>query len=394
MKQFQFDIAIIGGLGHVGLPLGIAFANKNQKVLLLDVNLDYSKKVMDGVMPFIEYGAEDRLQKALKDKLISISNEPSKVSLAEHIIICIGTPIDEYLNPKIQKFLNVISSYSKYIISDQNIIIRSSVYPGTCDQVNNLLPENINISYCPERIVQGYALKELSNLPQIIGGFSKEAESRSAELFRLITKQIIFSSVKQAELVKLFSNTWRYLQFAATNQFYMICSELEEDYQEVRDIMMNGYSRMEGFPSAGFSAGPCLLKDTMQLANISNNAHYLCQAAMHINEGMPAFIVRDLAKKHSLKDITVGILGMAFKANIDDTRDSLSYKLKKQLAFAGAKVLCTDEYAKDIELLPLDKVISESKIIIIASPHDAYKEIKIPKDKIIVDIWNIITHNE
>ncbi len=391
---FKFDLAIIGGLGHVGLPLGIVFASKGKNVLLVDKNEGIKEKVMKGEMPFVEYGATKLLNKALKDELISVSTDKSNISKAENIIICIGTPIDEYLNPKIKCFLEVIDEYAKYINKEQLVIIRSSIYPGVCLQVHRILGDSIPLSYCPERIVQGYAISELDKLPQIISGFTEESVSKSADLFSTITEKIVYSTISQAELMKLFSNSWRYIQFAATNQFYMISEEAGENYSEIRNLMMEGYARMSGFPSSGFTAGPCLLKDTMQLANISNNAHYLSQAAMHINEGMPSFLVKQIKEKTDLIDVTVGILGMAFKANIDDTRDSLSFKLKKILSFEGAKVLCTDEHATIEGLLPLAEVIEKSSIIIIGAPHTAYRDLTISTDKMLIDIWNIVDKNE
>ena len=236
--RYKYDVAIIGGLGHIGLPLGILFASKLKNVLLIDNNLKDKDKVMKGQMPFIEYGAESLLKKALKRNLIHITSLPEEIKNARNIIFCIGTPIDEYLNPKTNQFLDVIAEYSKFINKDQLIIIRSSVFPGICKQVNKLLGPNINLSFCPERIVQGYAIKELSKLPQIVSGFSEKAISLAGKLFKEVSKSIIYTSVTKAELAKLYSNTWRYIQFAATNQFYMISNDMGENYEDIRDLMM------------------------------------------------------------------------------------------------------------------------------------------------------------
>ncbi len=387
--KFNYDLAIIGGLGHIGLPLGIVFADKLNKVLLVDNNLVNSEKVLRGEMPFIEYGADILLKKALSKNLIKITSEISEVKNAKNIIFCIGTPIDEYLNPKTNQFLDCIKEYSKYIGENQLVVIRSSVYPGICGQIHKILGPDINLSFCPERIVQGFAIKELSNLPQIISGFSNDAIDESAELFRQITKKIIKTSVTKAELGKLFSNSWRYIQFAATNQFYMIAHDMGENYDEIRNLMMEDYKRMSGLPSAGFAAGPCLLKDTMQLANLSRNANFLAQAAMNINERMPEYLIQMIKRSHDLDNAKVGILGMAFKANIDDIRDSLSFKLVKLLNFEGAEVLCSDEFVKSNSYISKEELIKKSEIIIIGAPHDAYKKIKFPSDLRVFDIWSM-----
>lgn len=387
--NFEFDIAIVGGMGHIGLPLGILFAEKSNKILLVDSNLENAKMVMKGHMPFIEYGAEDILEKVLKKKLINITDKFNEIKKAKNIIFCIGTPIDEYLNPKTNQFLEIVSEYAKYISQDQLVIIRSSVYPGICDQIHNLLGPQINLSFCPERIVQGYAVKELSKLPQIVSGFNEKAVKDAGKLFEQISKRIIYTTVNRAELGKLFSNTWRYIQFAATNQFYMISNDMNEDYEDIRKLMMEDYSRMAGLPSAGFSAGPCLLKDTMQLANLSRNANFLAQAAMNINERMPEYVIQMIKKNNKLENVKVGILGMAFKANIDDTRDSLSFKLKKLLTFEGAKVLCSDEFVNSSSFVSKEKLIEECRIIVIGAPHDMYKKIKFPSKIQLFDIWGI-----
>ena len=387
--QYEYDIAIIGGLGHIGLPLGILFADKFKNVLLVDNNLNDEKKVMKGKMPFIEYGAESLLKLAIKRNLIHITSNSEEIKNAKNIIFCIGTPIDEYLNPKTNQFLDAISEYSKFINEEQLIIIRSSVFPGICSQVNKLLGPRINLSFCPERIVQGYAIKELSKLPQIVSGFSEKAVNLSGKLFGEVSKSIIYTSVTKAELAKLYSNTWRYIQFAATNQFYMISNDMGENYEDIRDLMMENYPRMSGFPSAGFAAGPCLLKDTMQLANLSRNANFLAQAAMNINERMPEYLIQLIKKTHVLEKAKVGILGMAFKANIDDIRDSLSFKLRKLLSFEGAEVKCSDEFVNDPKYISKEDLIDYSEIIIIGAPHDVYKNIKLTSNKKLFDIWSL-----
>ena len=385
----EYDVAIIGGLGHIGLPLGILFANKKKNVLLVDSNLEHQEKVMSGEMPFLEYGAEDILKKALERNLISITSKAETIKNAKYIVVCIGTPVDEYLNPKVNQFLDAISIYREYITEKQIVIIRSSVFPGISNQVNQLLGPGMNLSFCPERIVQGYAIKEISNLPQIVSGFSEKAINESAKLFEEIANNIIYTTVTKAELAKLFSNTWRYVQFAATNQFYMIAHDLGEDYSDIRNLMMENYPRMAGLPSAGFAAGPCLLKDTMQLANLSRNANFMAQAAMNINERMPEYIIDLIKRDHNLSNVKVGILGMAFKANIDDTRDSLSFKLKKLLNFEGAIVYCSDEFVNDTKFISKEELINICKIIVIGVPHDAYKKINFPNSVILFDIWSM-----
>ena len=232
-------------------------------------------------------------------------------------------------------------------------------------------------------------MEELRNFPQIIGSFDDISYQEAKELFISFTNDIILLEPKEAELAKLFTNVWRYIQFSISNQFYQIATQYNLDYYKIFDAVTYNYPRTKDLPRAGFAAGPCLFKDTMQLAAYSNNNFFLGHAAMLINEGLPNFIVQRLKDKNLLKDKIVGILGMAFKGDIDDLRESLSYKLKKILEFESKQVLCTDPFVKDDNLVSLDEAVNNSDIIILGAPHSQYKEMDIDfSKKIIIDVWN------
>mgnify|MGYP001200644349 CR=1 FL=1 len=392
-KDKKYDVVIIGGLGHVGLPLGIAFAEKGLKVCLYDTNTKNAELVKNGIMPFIEHGADPILKKLVKKKdPLTVSSDIRSVSHAKHIIVAIGTPVDEYLNPNVRIFLEFFKDLKKHLKKNQTIIIRSTVYPRTCQQAMNVLggtKKGIHLAYCPERIAQGYAIQELKELPQLVAGITPKAQSNAAKLFGIIAPKIIKVKMEEAELVKLFTNAWRYIQFSITNQFFMIANDFNMDFNRIRQVMSDGYGRAYNIPSAGFAAGPCLLKDTMQLAAFNNNNFFLGHAAMMVNEGLPNYIVEKLRHKHDMTKINIGILGMAFKANIDDTRDSLSFKLGKILRFHGANVLYSDEYAKDPTLVSKEELIKKCDIVIIGVPHLAYKKIRFPKRIELIDLWGI-----
>lgn len=393
-KNKKCDVVIIGGLGHVGLPLGIAFAEKGLKVCLYDTNTKNAELVENGIMPFIEYGADPILKKLAKKKdALTVSSDIRSVSKAQYIIVAIGTPVDEYLNPNVRVFLEFFKELKKHLNKNQTIIIRSTVYPRTCQQVMNILggtKKGVQLAYCPERIAQGYAIQELSELPQLVAGITPKAQSNAAKLFGQIAPKIIKVKMEEAELVKLFTNAWRYIQFSITNQFYMIANDFNMDFNRIRQVMSDGYGRAYNIPSAGFAAGPCLLKDTMQLAAFNNNNFFLGHAAMMVNEGLPNYIVENLRHEHDITKKNIGILGMAFKADIDDTRDSLSFKLGKILRFHGANVFYSDEYAKDPTMVSKEELIKECDIVIIGAPHSAYKKLKFPKKLKVVDIWGLL----
>ena len=338
-------ISIIGGAGHVGYPLGLIFSSKGFEVNLIDKNLKNSKKINSGISPFLEEGSKALLRQMLKKKRIKASQGLKSVLESKYIIICIGTPINNNLSPEIKSFLNFFKELRKYLKKDHHIIIRSSVYPGICEKVYNIIKDkNKNLSYCPERIVQGKSIKELPNISQLVSGKNITSIKESANLFKKICKKIIIVEIIEAELIKLFSNAYRYVHFAISNQFYMICRDQGLNFFKIREIMKDGYKRNAHIPMSGFTAGPCLLKDTMQLSSFYNKKFSLGHAAMNINEDMPKFIYNDLKKNVNLKNKTIGLLGLTFKADCDDIRDSLAIKLLKFLKNKKIKTLYSDEY--------------------------------------------------
>jgi UDP-N-acetyl-D-mannosaminuronic acid dehydrogenase len=246
------------------------------------------------------------------------------------------------------------------------------------------------VSFCPERVVQGKAIEEILNLPQIVSGISPKAQQAAVDFFNQIGVEIICLAPMEAEFAKLFSNAYRYITFAIANQFYMITTSAGIDYNRVMQGVKYHYPRLGGLAGAGFAAGPCLFKDTMQLNAFAKNEFFLGQAAMNVNEGLVLYIAEQMELKYDLKQMTVGLLGMAFKSDNDDTRASLSYKMKRVMEFKAKSVLATDPYVKnDSELKPLDEVIRESDILILCVPHSQYKELDI-RNIHVIDIWGFL----
>jgi UDP-N-acetyl-D-mannosaminuronic acid dehydrogenase len=247
----------------------------------------------------------------------------------------------------------------------------------------------IEVAFCPERIAEGKAMTELFSLPQIVSARSAEGMARASALFSRLTGQVVELSPEEAELAKLFTNVWRYIKFAAANQFYMMANDRGLDFERIRAGLSRDYPRAADMPGAGFAAGPCLFKDTMQLAAFNNNNFALGHTAMTVNEGLPLYLVSRLEQRFDLGSLTVGILGMAFKGGSDDIRSSLSYKLKRVLEFKAAAVLCTDPYVTvDPGLLSQDEVIEKADLLVIATPHPQYRDLVL--DKPVADIWNVL----
>jgi len=375
----------------VGLPLSIVFARKNQRVLIYDLNQVVMNTIRNGQMPFMEIGAEPLLRDALAKGLLGFTNRAEDIANAKAVIITIGTPVDEFLTPSLRVMTRCLDDLLPFLSEDQLVVIRSTVYPGVTESMAKYAlskGKRLRFAFCPERIVEGHAIEELQTLPQIVSGTTAAAEDEAAALFCHIAPEVVRLAPTEAELAKVFTNAYRYIHFAVTNQFYMIASAANLDYYRILDGMKRNYPRSKDFPLAGFAAGPCLFKDTMQLASFYRNQFGLGFQAMLVNEGMPQFIVDRLDAAYPLDQMTVGLLGMAYKAESDDPRFSLSYKLKKILTFRAKAVLTTDPYVKtDSDLLGLDEVTRRSDILILGVPHDAYRRLSL-EPKVVVDIWN------
>jgi UDP-N-acetyl-D-mannosaminuronic acid dehydrogenase len=279
-----------------------------------------------------------------------------------------------------------------HLVDGQCVILRSTVYPGTTEKVRDLVAESgrdIRVAFCPERVAEGKAMEELAELPQIVSGCDEQAVAMAEQLFGRIAKSILRLSPLEAELTKIFANVWRYIQFATANQFFMIAADYGLDFYRIYDALTRDYPRMAGLPKSGLAAGPCLFKDTMQLAAANNNNFALGHAAMLINEGLPNFLVRHAKARYPLERMRVGVLGMAFKAESDDPRESLSYKLRKVLEYEAAEVLCTDVYIQDPCFRPLEEVVARSELLFVGAPHREYHRLALPDSKPVVDIWNV-----
>ena len=387
---FQRDVVVVGGCGHVGLPLGLAFASRGLSVALFDINETAVKTVGNGEMPFEEAGAAEVLERVL-DRSLTVSCDVDVVSGAESVVVVVGTPVDEHLNPDPTAVCAAVRNLSSHLRDGQLLVLRSTVYPGTTALVEGVVGSlglEIEVVFCPERIAEGKAMTELFELPQIVSGRSPVAIARAEALFGHIASKMVPLSPEEAELAKLFTNAWRYIKFATANQLFMMANNFQLDYERIRQALTFDYPRAADLPAAGFTAGPCLLKDTMQLAAFMDNNFVLGHSAMLVNEGLPLYVISKLEERFDLTNATVGILGMAFKGESDDTRSSLSYKLKHILRFKAQEVLCHDPYVStDPDLQPIETLLDRCGVLIIAAPHEAYRSLRTTVP--IIDIWGI-----
>ena len=236
MTDFSHNAVVVGGCGHVGLPLALAFASRGLKVLVYDTNQAAVEAVNAGVLPFDEPGASGVLAAVIGRNLVA-SSDPGVVSLAEHVVVVVGTPVDEHLNPDPQAVLRAVEGLSEHLRPGQLVVLRSTLYPGVTAMVERYVAtvdSTIDVAFCPERIAEGKAMIELFELPQIVSGRTRSSVMRADKLFANLTASTVHLLPEEAELAKLFTNTWRYIKFATANQLYTIANDYGLDYESIR----------------------------------------------------------------------------------------------------------------------------------------------------------------
>ena len=383
------NISLVGGAGRVGLPLALVLAEQGFKVNIIDSDIGRVAQINNRVMPFSEIGAQEILTATSEHQLAAVT-DLSSIKESEVCILVIGTPVLENGRPGTDALFELVQEIKPYLNNVKILVLRSTVFPGVTSKIKELLLENkieIEVAFCPERLVEGNAIYELRNLPQIIGVETSKGYDLAAEIFKRVSPEVLRTSTEEAEISKLFANSLRYLQFGIANEFFEICINKNINWENVWHALKYKYPRADALPKPGFAAGPCLVKDTQQLDYYYDGNFKLGKSVLEINENFPDFLISKLMEKIDISDKTIGILGMTFKGGIDDFRDSLSFRLKRILESKAGQVLCSDTHLQKSYFVGTDNLIEQSDIIIIASPHNEYK--KIITNKPVIDIWRI-----
>ena len=386
-------VCVVGGAGHVGLPLAMLLADHDFQVDILDVNEAALAQIRQGKMPFLENGGEEMLPRVLASGRLAVTTDTARAREADVVICVIGTPVDKYQNPETVLFYKIIEELRPFLRDGQTLILRSTVYPGLSERINRMFAERgpkVHVAFCPERVAQGESLKETTTLPQIISAFDEEGLATAKAVFGKLTPDLVVVKPLEAELAKLMTNAYRYITFAIANQFHMLANDAGVDFMAIHKAATWKYPRLSGIPRPGFAAGPCLYKDTLQLAAFANQTFFLGHAAILVNEGQPQYLINSIKKRTNLQSKTVGILGMTFKADCDDSRESLSYKLRRLMMLEAKRVMLHDPYLEGEDFYPLEQVLEEADVIVVGVPHREYRGLKIAPGKVVEDIWNCL----
>jgi UDP-N-acetyl-D-mannosaminuronic acid dehydrogenase len=393
------------GVGRVGLPLSLVLCEAGFTVYGIDVNTDMISKLLNKQMPFMEKDADSLLQKHSGTSFIP-TTDSSKIGESDYVIITLGTPVDDHLNPDFKQLDSIFPKLVKNIKTGQTLILRSTVSPGTTEFIKDKLEKETKLvcgkdfylAFCPERIAQGNAIAEIKEIPQIIGGIDDISSDKAEELFIKITSKISKTDAKSAELAKIFTNMYRYINFAISNEFAILAMEHNKNIYEILELVNKDYKRAN-IPSPGFTAGPCLYKDGFFLLN-NIPFNELISVSWRINENLPLYLLNKIKQQTPLKNKKAVILGMAFKKNSDDTRNSLSYKLKKALIREQCDVVTHDPYIKELNT-NLKETLKDAEIVFIAMNHDQYKDLSkeflstiVAKDCTVCDLWNLADGGE
>lgn len=385
--------------------MALILADKEFTVYGIGRDEEKIKKINDGIMPFMEKGAPSIL-KRVRGKSFFATTDYSHVSQCDFIVLTLGTPIDENMNPVFSQINAAIASMKKYLKPGQTLILRSTVTPGTTQYIKSVIEENKHLkvgvnfflAFCPERIAEGRAVEEIESVPQMIGGVDPKSSKHAEELFRKIGVATMLTDDVSAELAKLFTNMYRYINFAVANEFMVLADHHHRDIHEIVNLVNFGYTR-GGVSLPGLTGGPCLFKDGFFMISDIPFAD-LFLTSWKINESIPLFLVKKLKEKTTLAHKKAAILGVAFKAEIDDIRASLSFKARKALLREQMKVTLHDPYVKSQASMEIEKdvyaAVENASVIFIGTNHKEYKALDMKRIKklakkncIVSDVWNV-----
>ena len=398
------DVSIIG-LGRVGLPLALSFADRGLNVLGVDKDPERLAAVRGGSMPFKETGTQELLERIVASGRLELSDRVEDAARAQDIVITLGTPSFSHIEIDMRDIRTALDALLPVLSPGHSIVLRSTVAPGTTDFVAGYLAKQrgfevgneVFVAHAPERIAEGNFLAEIGTLPCIIGGVGEGSGERAARLFSVFGAPIVQSTPVQAELAKIWTNILRYTSFALPNLLMMDCEQHGANVFEVIDLINRDYPR-GGIAMPGLTAGTCLRKD-FTFSEERSNAPGMLLAVSRVNESVPLFLVEGMKRRlenNSLAERKVAVLGLSFKRNSDDERDSLSHKLIRLLERELADVAIHDPHVRT-PTQSFEEAIAGADAVVVATNHEEFGRPEALRaiaeaasgDCLVVDPWNV-----
>jgi UDP-N-acetyl-D-mannosaminuronic acid dehydrogenase len=391
------SVAVVG-LGRVGLPLALSFADRGLEVIGVERRDAVLKQIAAGRMPFREAGTQELLERVLETSRFGRTKTVQDAARADHIVLTLGTPSHVHIEIDISEIRSVIDDLLPVLREGQSLILRSTVAPGTTEWVAGYIEqrrgfrvgEDLFIAHVPERIAANHFVEEIATLPCIVGGVGEGSGQRAADLFRVFGAEIVQTTPTEAELAKIWTNILRYAEFALPNLLMMECEQYGANVFEVIDLINRDYPR-GGIAQPGLTSGACLRKD-FTFSEERSSAPGMLLAVSRVHETVPLFLVKGLKSRlgGSLRDLKVAVLGLTFKRDSDDARDSLSYKLIRLLERELAHVARHDPNVP-AESEPLEAALDGADAVVVATNHSDFENLvaRLPEGTLLVDPWNV-----
>ena len=374
----DLDVSVIG-LGRVGLPLALSLADRGLNVIGVDRDADRLDAVREGRLPFQENGGEEVMERVHASGRLEVSDRVVDAARARHIILTLGTPSFSHIEIDMRDIRSVLDDLLPVLEPGHSVILRSTIAPNTTDFVAGYLKKNrgfdigtdVFVAHAPERIAAGRFFEEIDSLPQIVGGVGERSTDVVAELFDVYEAPVVKTTPVQAELAKIWTNILRYATFALPNLLMMDCEQYDANVFEVIDLINENYPR-GGIKMPGFTAGTCLRKD-FTFSEERSYAPGMLLAVSRVNESVPLFLVQGMKRRlgGSLSGKKIAVLGLAFKADTDDERDSLAHKLIRLLERELADVAIHDPIVPT-PTQSFDDAVADADAVVVAANHSVF----------------------
>ncbi|MEG6617378.1 nucleotide sugar dehydrogenase [Peptococcaceae bacterium 1198_IL3148] len=388
------------GLGYIGLPTAAMFASAGLQVHGVDINTKIVEEISQGKCPYVEPGLPELIEEAVRLKKLTVSTTPEK---ADAFILSVPTPCTKEKQADMKYCNEAMKSIIPYLEEGNLIVLESTVYPGATEDVviaqlkaNGMQDKNIYVAHCPERVIPGKIVDELVNNYRVIGGNTNKSAEVAKELYSSFVKgQMYTTNLRTAEMVKLMENTFRDVNIALANEMAKICASLGINVWEAISLA-NEHPRVNLHQPGPGVGGHCIAVDPYFIIGAAPNLSELITTARKINSSMPGYVV-DIVSQKVKKAGKVAVLGLSYKANVDDTRESPSLEIINLLKKKGYLVTAYDPYVPTS--IELEECLDHADCVLITVDHTNFKSLNpevfslLVANKLIIDTKNIIDHD-